>query len=684
MKTRFYPRLAVTGIRSNKRLYIPYILTCSGMTAMFYIIASLVYCPLIKEIRGGANILQALSLGRGVIAAFSLLFLFYTNSFLIRRRKKEFGLYNILGMNKKNIARIMFWEVLIISAVSLAAGLAAGILVSKFAELALLNIVRADVDYTLSVSTDAIIQTTAVFMAIFILILINALLRVRLSAPLSLLKSENAGEKPPKANWVLAFAGVLTLGYAYYMAVSIKSPISAINKFFIAVLLVIAATYILFITGSVAFCRILQRNKRYYYKPNHFVSVASMVYRMKRNGAGLASICILSTMVLVMLSSTTSLYIGTEDSINSRYPRNIGMELRFGSMDRTSEENLDSLRSIAEKAASDNGVKRENILEYRCAHIFGMPEGSRIVPAEFFTGFVADMDYDSLCSAVIVPLADYNRITNSDEALEKGEALVYCTTERYKYNTLTVGNARELVIKKDLDSFPEEEMASDNIISTIFVIVPDFDEYIAPLTELTYKNGGKMLSFYWYHGFDADAPDERHIEVRKQILETLRELKNRDDSAFETYSCYSVVLERMDFYSSFGGLFFLGIMLSIVFIFAAVLIIYYKQISEGYEDQSRFEIMQKVGMTRKDIRKSVNSQVLMVFFMPLAFAGLHLAFAFPLIWKVLKLFNLRNLTLFIVVTICCYLLFGLFYALVYRVTSSTYYKIVSGINGQNV
>jgi putative ABC transport system permease protein len=283
-----------------------------------------------------------------------------------------------------------------------------------------------------------------------------------------------------------------------------------------------------------------------------------------------------------------------------------------------------------------------------------------------------------------MPLEDYNRLMNTNETLEKDEALVHCTRQKYGYETIRVGNGQELSVKRVLDSFPEDEMGADQIISAVFVVVSDFNEYIAPLTELTYLNENKMLSLYWIHGFDLDAPDEQHIAVRKQMLEELQEVKKKDDGVFKTYMCYSTVLERLDFYSSFGGLFFLGIMLSIVFISAAVLIIYYKQISEGYEDQSRFEIMQKVGMTKKDIRKSINSQILTVFFMPLVFAGLHLAFAFPLIWKILQLFNLRNLTLLIIVTVCCYLMFGLFYALVYRVTSSTYYKIVSGINGQNV
>lgn len=684
MKKRIYPKLAMTGIKNNRRLYTPYILTCVGMIAMFYIIASLFYSPMVNKMRGASNILFVLSLGRIVIGIFSLIFLFYTNSFLIRRRKKEFGLYNILGMNKKNIARIMVWEVLIISAVSIIIGLAVGVLVSKLAELVLLNIMHVDVSFMLFVSIKAVMQTVIVFMTIFLLILINALIKVRRSAPLSLLRSENTGEKPPKANWLLAIIGVLILGYAYYTAVSIKNPINAISMFFIAVIMVIIASYILFVSGSVVLCRILQRRKGYYYKPHHFVSVSSMAYRMKRNGAGLASICILSTMVLVMLSSTASLYIGTEDSIRYLYPRNISMDVRLNSIDAAYDESLNTLRTIAEKAAEDNNVKKENIIEYRCATTVGKLEGSRIVVDEYFSGYSTNMNYDDLYCAIILPLEDYNRIMNSNETLGSGEALLYSTDQSFGYETISVGNAQELTVKKVLDSFSDNGMASKQIVPTVFVVVSDLNDYIAPLEEQASLNESEMLSLYWTYGYDIEAPDEQHLAVRSQIIGQMQDAAKSDGSIIKSYMCYSNVNERLDFYSSFGGLFFLGIMLSIVFIFAAVLIIYYKQVSEGYEDQSRFEIMQKVGMTKKDIRRSINSQMLTVFFLPLLFAGLHLAFAFPLIWKILQLFNLRNLNLLIAVTIGCYLLFGLFYTLVYRVTSSTYYKIVSGINEQNV
>lgn len=325
MKKGFYSKLAWSGIRKNKKLYTPYLLTCIGMVMMFYIISFLSTSRVLQSMPGGDTMQSMLELGCGVIGVFSLIFLFYTNSFLLRRRKREFGLYNILGMGKRNLARVLLWETLIVAGLSLSLGLFAGFVLSKFAELGMLNILSADVTFSLTVEPGAIGQTLLLFAVIFALILLNTLRQIHLSNPIALLHSGNTGEKPPKANWILALAGFLLLAAAYYLAVTIEDPVAALIWFFVAVVMVIVATYLLFVAGSVAICRILQKNKKYYYKTNHFVSVSSMVYRMKRNGAGLASICILCTIVLVMLSSTVCLYSGTEDSLRSRYPRNINL-----------------------------------------------------------------------------------------------------------------------------------------------------------------------------------------------------------------------------------------------------------------------------------------------------------------------------------------------------------------------
>ena len=310
MKIGFYPRLAADGIRKNKRMFTPFILTCTGMVMMFYIIMYLATSKILDSLIGGATLRQIFALGSWVIAVFAAIFLFYTNSFLIRRRKKEFGLYNILGMGKRNIARILFLETLIIAVVSIALGLIAGIAFSKFAELGMVNIMHGEVTYDLSISGLAVVRSLHVFGVIFLLLLLNSIRQVRFASAFSLLRSENAGEKPPKGNWLFGLLGVVLLTVAYYLAATIENPITALFAFFVAVIMVIVGTYLVMISGSVLFCRILQKKKNYYYKPNHFVSVSSMVYRMKRNGAGLASICILATMVLVIMASTACLYFG--------------------------------------------------------------------------------------------------------------------------------------------------------------------------------------------------------------------------------------------------------------------------------------------------------------------------------------------------------------------------------------
>lgn len=518
MKTGFYPKLAFDGIRKNRRMYVPFICTCIGMVMMFYIISYLHYSDTIASMNGGQIMRSTLNLGSIVVGIFSCIFLFYTNSFLIRRRKKEFGLYHILGMGKLNIARILFWETLLTAVISLVLGIGFGILFSKLAELAMARLTHAQIIYSMHISPDSILFTLTVFGCIFILLFFNTLRQVHFSNAITLVQSESVGEKPPKGNILLGLLGMICLAAAYYLAVTVADPVSALGMFFIAVILVIVGTYLIMIAGSVLLCRLLQKNKRYYYKANHFVSISSMAYRMKRNGAGLASICILATMVLVMLSTTVSLYFGMDDVLSNRYPYQFNTTASYNSFDTMSDENTASNR--------DDQILLANDLSSTISDFF---------------------------------------------------------TQSYKQNT------------------------------------------------------GIMRC---------------QFESRAANYE--------------------------EFLADFGSLFYLAIVLSIVFLIAAVLIIYYKQISEGYEDQARFDIMQKVGMTKREIKKSINSQLLTVFFLPLVGAGIHLIFAFPMIRKILLLFNLTNLHLYTIVTLISFGAFALFYTIVYRITSNAYYHIVSG------
>ena len=675
MKFSFYPKLALSSIRKNKKLYLPYILTCIGMVAMYYIIVYLQYSDILSYMPKTFTLREMFNLGSWVIAIFALIFLFYTNSFLIRRRKKEFGLYNILGMGKKNICVLVLCETVITGIIALAGGLLAGVLFSKLAELVLVNIIKGNISYSLSVSPYAFLSTAAVFCAVFFLLFLNTVFQLRHSNAISLLRSENVGEKPPKGNFILAGIGLILLSAAYYLAITIKNPVSALTIFFGAVIMVIVSTYFLFISGSVTLCRALQKNKKYYYKPQHFVSVSSMVYRMKRNGAGLASICILATMVLVMLSSSASLYFGEEASLSASFPKEINVTVSFSSPDDMSDENIAALRDSIKEINKKYNVTESNLIDFCSVNVAGVMENGNFQPdVTAYNAAYFDV-YEKIYNLTIVSLNDYNRITGKRETLNDNEILVYTDNKNFREQKLNLDGENTLTVKDYVDC-PFFKTQINDIVSSIVIFAPDPSATVEKLRVLSDYNGQSLLSSNWLYNFDTNTDGKNQIELRKELYEVLlQKLDNTPE--LKMISCESREENREDFYNTFGGLFFLGIILSIVFIFAAVLIIYYKQISEGYEDCARFDIMQKVGITKEGIRKSINSQLLTVFFMPLLFAGMHLAFAFPIISRLLKLFHLNNIMLFAVSSITAFLVFALLYALVYKITSNAYYKIVS-------
>ena len=625
---------------------------------------------------------QLLGIGFFVMCVFSLIFLFYTHSFLIRRRKKELGLYNILGMGKKNIALVLLWESAIIVLLTLAGGLFLGILLSKFAELGMVRLLGETAAFTFSIETSSISRTALLFLAIFALIYLNTLRQIHVTNPIALLHSENLGEKPPKGNWFTALLGAVLLATAYYLAVTIQDPVAALAWFFVAVVMVIVATYLLFISGSVKLCRFLQKRKNYYYKTNHFVSVSSMAYRMKRNGAGLASICILCTMVLVMVSSTVCLYIGVEDSLRTQYPRDIQLDVIIRNQDDPIRQDLEgeiAARVQASAAAYDQ--QPEETLWYYTAAFVGMVRGNRVDPAD------SGIDISSVSDArqvYVFSLEDYNRMAGAQETLAPDEVLLYTTEETYHQGSIQLGDGRTYTIKKQLEQFTNKSddsmgVVSLDIVPLLYVVVPDLEEAVEPLASVLSGEEAGTALLHFYYGFNLDCEDSVLQAVNSDLTVRLFELQDQLSENEFQFLTDCIAGAREDFYGLYGGLFFLGILLGIVFIFAAVLIIYYKQVSEGYEDQARFDIMQKVGMTKKEIRKSINSQILTVFFLPLLMAGVHLAFAFPLIRKLLLLFGLVNGELLMIVTLCCYLVFALFYVLVYRATSRAYFSIVSGM-----
>lgn len=677
MKKFFYPRLAFDGIRKNKRLYLPYILTQIGMIMMYYIVIFLRYGESLKGTFGEGTVSIVLMLGGWVIAIFACIFLFYTNSFLIRRRKKEFGLYNILGMDKKNISILLFWESLITSAISLFCGLVLGVALSKLAELGLVKAIGGtDISYIFHVSPTAILLTVGVFAVIFLLLFINSVRQIMGASAVTLIRSENLGEKPPKANPLLGIIGAALLIGAYITAVVITEPLSAILVFFIAVIMVIIGTYLLMIFGSVLLCRFLQKRKNYYYKPNHFISVSSMTYRMKRNGAGLASVCVLATMVLVMISSTTCLLFGTEDSVNTRYPRDIVLSTGFDTIDGLDDSNLEKVAAGVDSLAASHKANASNFASYRSVVTVGtISDGGKLVAGG--TGVTIGSNSNAYICFDVVPIEDYNAVMGTNETLAPDEVIVYSYRMKYKYDTVTLGDGKTYKVKKIADSFLIDGDSAVNIASSIYIFVPDFKSAATDFAKPENHNGVRTVNYKYFRFFDTDLDTAGERALCNDYIDATKPAMSSYGNMI-TFSIDSGNVGRDDYYSAFGSLFYLGVMLSIVFIFAAVLIIYYKQVSEGYEDQSRFEIMQKVGMTKKEIRKSINSQLLTVFFLPLAGAGLHMIFASIIIRRILLTFNFNNPVLFAVTTLVCFVVFALFYTLIYRVTSNAYYKIVSG------
>lgn len=659
MKGLLSIRLAWSGIQKNRKLYLPYCLTIIGMVMMSYIMQALSYAPALHAMKGGSNLEAILSLGKLVIAVFAGIFLLYTNSFLIRRRYREFGLYNVLGMDKNALCRVAFWENLIVAVIGLAVGLALGTLLYKLAELGLVNMVQGQVDDSFMVEPESLKFTLVIFAVIFALIMIRSLIQVRHTRPLELLRSESAGEKPPRANYLLGLLGLGLLAGAYYMAVTISNALSAFTWFFVAVLMVIAGTYLVMISGSVVLCRLLQKWKGYYYKKQHFVSVSSMAYRMKRNGAGLASICILATMVLVMISSTGSLYIGAEDAIAVRYPYDSTVKLYFGRLDELDDRNVEKIQRAMDQALEAQKVTPTAEKIFRYVSVSGALLEDRLVTD--YTEVNAVMNYNQVYSLYLLSQADYNRMYGTDIALQPGQAMVQVYNGSWNGSHIQVG-ALELDIVGQLPC--GLEMEDMTLVPSLVLVVSDLQQASVP----------EECNMIFSCGYDFGLPEEETLEAHRALEAAVKALAS-EQKIHCRVEC--PIVERQDFYITFGGLFFIGMILSAMFIAAAALIIYYKQVSEGYEDQSRFAIMRKVGMTRQDIKKSINSQILTVFFIPLLLAGVHLAFAFPLVWQLLTMFSLTNKRLAICTNIGAFLIFCVFYVVIYRFTAHAYYRIVS-------
>ena len=660
MNNRFFSKLAASNIKKNGKAYIPYILSCVMTVALFYIVKSLSYNPGLKNMVGSSTMMTMMSMCSVIIALFAIVFLFYTNSFLMKRRKKEFGVFNILGMEKSHIAKTMAWENFYVTLISIVGGLVIGLALDKAMFLLIAQVLNEEITLGFFISDKAIISTIVMFCVIFLLILLNSIRQIHTANPIELVTAGNAGEREPKTKWVLAILGLLSLGAGYYIALTIENPLTALVYFFFAVILVIIGTYMLFTAGSIALLKILRKNKKYYYKTKHFTSISGMIYRMKQNAVGLANICILSTAVLVMVSSTSSLMLGMQDVIATRYPDDFIVYSNEASEERA-YESFDTIRKLQEEQNLNVTSERE----YRYL----------VFPA-FINGDTFEVTRDAnfsslgnLNNLIFVSLSDYNRVMGTDKTLAENEILIYSDRLQFDSPTLKIFD-REYSVKEKIDEFIGNGLIVAVAANTQFIVLPDgtdIDELYA-LQKEALSDGASEIQYYY--GFNSDADEETQRTFYRTLLEDYVEhgYKGTIESKADS---------RSEFVGLYGGFFFIGIFLGVLFIMATVLIIYYKQISEGYDDKQRYEIMQKVGMTHQEIKSSIHSQVLTVFFLPLIVAGIHIAVAFPIIKKLLALLNLLNAQLFLTCTVVCYAVFAVMYLLIYLLTARTYYKIVS-------
>ena len=645
----------------------PYIITCIITAAMFYIINSLSNNESIKKLYGGETILITLGYGTYVTAIFAFIFLFYTNSFLMKRRKKEFGVLNILGMEKRHISKVLLLENIYIAFITMLLGIIIGMVLDKAMFLILTKMLGAEHSPGFYISKEALIHTVILFGIIFFCIYLNSLRQIHLSKPIELLNGGNVGEKEPKTKWFMAILGVICLAVGYYISVTSKNPVESLSSFLIAVILVIAGTYLIFIAGSIAFLKSLRKNKRYYYKTKHFTAVSGMIYRMKQNAVGLANICILSTMVLVMISSTSSLVFGMNDLVKTRYPNDITIY----SENINNKENVEALEKV-QKVIKDSKSDVNNEIEYSYIVLAVLKNKNKFyVPENFNKMSMSDLNK---CNNILMTsLDDYNSINSENETLNDDEILIYSRRKEYEYSTIQLFDTKYSVkkkIKKPIDNGP---FFSNNLTESIQIVVKNksiLDEMNNYLNENFKEELEEESALKYLYGFDINGSEDSKKSLYNDIKKLLKESNFIGDS-----ECGQI--QREGIKGLYGGMFFLGIFLGSIFTMATILIIYYKQISEGYEDKERFRIMQNVGMSHAEVKRSIHSQIMTVFFMPLIMAGIHVAFAFPIVKQILMMLNLTNTRLYIICTIVCFVAFTIIYAVIYSLTAKIYYHIVS-------
>lgn len=671
MRKGIFSKLAVQNIRNNKSTYIPYMITCIFCIAMIYMMEFLRDCPTLEQaVLHAAEVRMIISTGEVVVVIFCVIFLIYSNSFLMKRRQKEIGLYNILGLERNHIGIVLLLETIFTTILSLAGGIAIGILASKLSLLLLLRLLHIPAVLGFYISTKGIITCLLMFGAIFLLILLLNLRRIHLSRPVELLHGNNTGEKEPKAKWLMALVGFICLGIGYYLAITTESPISAISIFLLAVILVIAGTYLLFTAGSIVILKFLRRRKSFYYRTGNFISISGMLYRMKQNAIGLASICILSTGVLLMISMTVSIYFGINDIMVNRYPYDVDI-----SITSVSEEECQTAIETFEKAISDNKIPVDKKAEEIYLTIISRIDHGQIQIAE--PGTLTESG--SVLTLSLLRQSEYKKLTGTNPALQDGEILAWASKMAKKSDSLTV-NDSVFTVKKWLEDSPLTCGRDIVYGNAVFVVTDsDFEKFDEMRTEM-YKDTsaaptGQDLTVHL--GLNITGSDKIKIAYGTPVLDAIKALQDNGQLSDNSWITSGIRAQEYDsYYADNGSLLFIGIFLGSLFLLGTTMIIYYKQISEGYEDQNRFEIMQKVGLSHREVKSSIRRQILMVFFLPLLMAMLHISMAFPLIRRMLLLFGMTNTKLFIGCTAGTVLIFALVYGLIYLMTAKSYYHIV--------
>ena len=679
MNSKIYGKLAVTNLKNNGKSYVPYILASAFSVMMYFIMDNLYRNRSLVE--KGSPLAIMLSYADAVLLIFSVIFLFYINSFLIKRRKKELGIYNILGMGKGHLGKMLFLESVITTVTSIIGGILAGILLGKLVYLVLLKILHLKRNIVYMISPVSIGITAAIFGGIFFVIFLYNLVQMKLSNPIELLRGGNTGEREPKTKWLMTIIGIACLASGYYISLTTKEPLQALGQFFIAVVLVVVGTYALFMAGSITLLKILRRKKSYYYKTRHFTAVSGMIYRMKQNAVGLANICILSTMVLVMVSMTVSLYGGMNDVITTRFPYEA--QITSSGINQKEEEQIEE---IIKNMTKKNHTVPTSQIRFHMGRFTTVYNNKT---KKFDMMAAGDYANSNVADLVMIPLSDYNQTEGKNVNLKENEVLLYhrnhnrndnrshkkSDTNTQKDKKVIQLNNRSYKVVDELDRLAIAKADTTSFIDGWYVVVKDSSIITSYLKDI-YENSNIYDELKEYYGKIQYSYSFNLNGSRANRAKTAKSIQKQLQKKITNCSVESRELSRESFYELYGGFLFIGIFLGIIFLMATTLIIYYKQISEGYDDRERYQIMQKVGMSKKEVRQSIRSQVLLVFFLPLIMAVIHLAFAFKIITKLLSVLNLTNVSLFFMYTVGTVAVFAVIYAIIYSITAKEYYKIL--------